>query len=191
MRRRRGAALNWRAPGPAPPAPRAAAARAGTRSARPGFPGPGRVTARGEATRARGVGRADRDTGAAPWGGGAVNSSLMLATAWAYGSRGRPATCPVFVNRGPRCLALEGQPPFGQNPAPQCLHGLPRSFTGPRFAFPLSPQHRPSLLGQTAHPRVRVRHPHLHPAPRAPPSVQRGNWVRGALPIRPSSVSTP
>lgn len=186
MRLLRPAALNWFGAGggrrPVRPRPRAGLRRRGLE--------PGQ-RALGEAPRARGVGRAGRDTGPAPWGGGAVNSSLMLATAWAYGSRGRPATCPVFVNRGPRCLALEGQPPCEQHPGPQGLHRLPRSFARPGFASSFYPQRRPSLLGQTSAPECPGPAPPPPPGPESAPSVQRGNWVPGGLPVRPSCVSTP
>lgn len=78
-------------------------------------------------------------TRAAPWGGGSVNSSLMLATARAYGSRGRPATRPVFVNRGPRVPRPRGAAPFRAEDGALSLHWLPRSFTSRRCAFPLCP----------------------------------------------------
>lgn len=90
---------------------------------------------------------------AGPRGGGATSSSLMVATAWACGSDGRPATHPVFVNR---VLGCRGQPASDAEPV------------APVLALWFRASLFPPVQTSTAWANLASRHPRKTPARPSP-----------------------
>lgn len=86
-----------------------------------------------------GLGWRERHSEASPWGGGSINSSLMLATVRAYGSQGRPATRTVFVNRASGVPCSRGAVPLSETSrrANACtlVLGFSAASQGSRFVF--------------------------------------------------------